>query len=67
MLIPARVNFSLEQVLGMGGYARFVWPAYAVTAIVLIGLLWASLRGWRRQRSLLELLSEGRRARRRHP
>jgi heme exporter protein D len=61
------VTISLEHVVDMGGYARFVWPAYGVTAIVLVGLLWASLRGWRRQRSLLDLLSEGRRARRRNP
>ena len=28
----------------MGGHAGFVWPALAVTAAVLIGLLWVSLR-----------------------
>lgn len=28
----------------MGGYAGFVWPALAVTAAILIGLLWVSLR-----------------------
>lgn len=28
----------------MGGYAGFVWPALTLTASVLVGLLWASLR-----------------------
>ena len=27
---------SLSHFLSMGGYAAFVWPAYAVTLIVLI-------------------------------
>ena len=29
----------------MGGYAVYVWPAYALTAAVLGGLAW---RSWRR-------------------
>ncbi|MGA3305357.1 MAG: heme exporter protein CcmD [Stellaceae bacterium] len=32
----------------MGGYARFVWPAYAVAALVLLGLLFWSLARYRR-------------------
>jgi heme exporter protein D len=37
----------------MGGYAAFVWPAYAVTLLVLGGLLVQSLRQYRaRQREL---------------
>lgn len=31
----------------MGGYAAFVWPAYAVAAVVLGGL---ALHSWRRYR-----------------
>ncbi len=37
----------MEQVrtfLAMGGYGGFVWPAFALTAAVLIGLLVTSLR-----------------------
>ena len=34
----------LATFLDMGGYAAFVWPALALTAAVLVGLLWASLR-----------------------
>ena len=32
----------------MGGYARFVWPAYAVTALIMLGLLAWSLSSYRR-------------------
>jgi heme exporter protein D len=38
--------------LDMGRYALFVWPAYAITAAVLAGLVWDSLarsRRWRRE------------------
>jgi len=40
----------------MGGYAAFVWPAFAVAAAVLIGLLAQSLASYRRrQRELARL------------
>ncbi|MBD9356422.1 heme exporter protein CcmD [Methylomonas albis] len=32
---------SWESFLYMGGYALYVWPAYGVTALVLVGtLIW---------------------------
>jgi len=37
----------MEQVqtfLEMGGYGFFVWPAFALTAVVLIGMLVTTLR-----------------------
>jgi heme exporter protein D len=34
---------ALDHFLAMGGYARFVWPAYGVALIVLGGLLAESL------------------------
>ncbi len=34
----------LTTFLDMGGYAGFGWPALVLTAAVLIGLLWVSLR-----------------------
>lgn len=34
---------SLDQFLAMGGYARFVWPAFGLAVIVLGGLLAESL------------------------
>jgi heme exporter protein D len=52
---------SLDAFLAMGGYARFVWPAYAAAAIVLVGLLIWSLAAYRRcQRELAELQRERR-------
>ncbi len=43
----------MEHFLAMGGYARFVWPAYGVAVLVLIGLLIESVIGYRRaQREL---------------
>jgi heme exporter protein D len=38
---------ALGTYFAMGGYAHYVWPAYALTAIVLGGL---SLFSWRRYR-----------------
>jgi heme exporter protein D len=38
----------------MGGYAGFVWPAYAITAAVLGGL---SVHSWRRYRASCEALA----------
>jgi heme exporter protein D len=34
----------MAEFLAMGGYAAFVWPAYALTAAVLGGLAVASWR-----------------------
>jgi heme exporter protein D len=47
----------------MGGYAAYVWPAYAVAALVLIGLLGASLRDLRRRQEILGRLEALRPAR----
>ncbi|MDG2242685.1 MAG: heme exporter protein CcmD [Rhodospirillaceae bacterium] len=35
---------SLQDILNMGGYAAFVWPAYALAVIGLITLLALSWR-----------------------
>ena len=44
---------SVDHFLAMGGYARFVWPAFAMALIVLGGLLAESLITYRkRQREL---------------
>jgi heme exporter protein D len=50
--------------LEMGGYGAFIWPAYLVTAAVMVGILWASLRTGKRQRELMDVLTSERRARR---
>lgn len=38
---------SVADFLAMGGYAAYVWPAFGLAAVVLIGLTVASLRGLR--------------------
>ena len=40
----------------MGGYAVYVWPAFAISALVLGGLLLASLRGLRARENTLAAL-----------
>ncbi|MBT3306077.1 MAG: heme exporter protein CcmD [Alphaproteobacteria bacterium] len=35
---------NLSAFWDMGGYGHFVWPAYGVVAVVLVGLLVASRR-----------------------
>jgi heme exporter protein D len=46
--------------LKMGGYAAFVWPAYGLTAIVLVGLVVQSLGRYRRSQRELEQLQRAR-------
>ncbi|MGZ4959972.1 MAG: heme exporter protein CcmD [Methylomonas sp.] len=36
---------SLESFLYMGGYAAYVWPAYGITGLVLVGnVVWPVLQ-----------------------
>jgi heme exporter protein D len=46
--------------LAMGGYAAYVWPAFAITAIVMIGLLIETLRTLHRRESELAELESAR-------
>lgn len=49
----------LAHFLAMGGYAAYVWPAYAVTAIGIGGAVALTLREYRRaRRSLRAIESE---------
>jgi len=48
----------------MGGYAAYVWPAYAAAALILAVLLAVSLHGLRRREATLKLLEETRPRRR---
>jgi len=47
---------AIQTFLAMGGYATFVWPAYALAAIVLVGLLAISLRQLRKAEAELAAL-----------
>jgi heme exporter protein D len=40
----------------MGGYAAFIWPAFALTAAVMLGLLLVSRRQWRVRQAELDAL-----------
>jgi heme exporter protein D len=46
--------------LAMGGYAAFVWPAYAAAALILAVLTRQSLNSHRRRQRELEHLQQGR-------
>ncbi len=48
----------------MGGYAAFVWPAYAVTVLALAALLVTALRSLRHAERALAALDGGRTRRR---
>jgi len=54
---------AIQTFLAMGGYAGFVWPAYALAAIVLVGLLALSLRQLRKAEADLAALGLSKRER----
>ncbi len=47
---------SISEFLSMGGYAAFVWPAFGVAVVVLVGLLITSLRTLRANQAALAAL-----------
>ena len=51
---------DLTEFLAMGGYAKFVWPAYGLVVIVLGGLALAAIRRLRRSAVDLALLEAAR-------
>lgn len=57
---------NLAAFLDMGGYARFIWPAYGLAALVMVAVLVSTLRNLRaRERQLAALQDQlpGRRGR----
>ena len=56
---------SVIEFLDMGGYWKFIWPAYGVAALVLGGLLVSTLSTLRRRERILATLDRGRPRRRR--
>ncbi|CAO3408129.1 heme exporter protein CcmD [Azospirillum largimobile] len=55
----------MNDFLHMGGYAAYVWPAYGIAALVLLGLLVATWKGLRNAEATLKALESARPARRR--
>ena len=47
----------------MGGYAAYVWPAYGLAMVVVVGLLVLSVRRLRSAERMLTLLERARRGR----
>ena len=56
---------SLSAFFAMGGYARFVWPAYGIAVVVLAGMALISISAWRRQKRLWDAIEATRPDRRR--
>jgi len=56
---------ALDHFLAMGGYARFVWPAYALAVLVLAAMAVQSYCAWRRQQALWSAFEATRPQRRR--
>ncbi len=51
---------TIGEFLAMGGYAAYVWPALAVSALVMVALLVISLRSLRARQAELDALRAGR-------
>ncbi|PCI38595.1 MAG: heme exporter protein CcmD [Rhodospirillaceae bacterium] len=34
----------MQDFLNMGGYGSYIWPSYGITAVVMLGVLIASLK-----------------------
>ncbi len=47
---------QIESFLAMGGYGAYVWPAYGLTAIVMLTFLITTLRSLRQHRKSLDAL-----------
>ncbi len=46
----------MSEFFTMGGYAVFVWPSYALTAVVMAAVLIASIRGLKETQATFERL-----------
>ena len=47
---------ALATFFDMGGYGLYVWPAYALAAIVMVGMMAASLRALKAREASLRAL-----------
>ena len=59
----------IEAYFAMGGFGAYVWPAFLIAAMVMVGQVVASLRSLRRREAALAEFEAGkkRRARSREP
>jgi heme exporter protein D len=49
---------ELNSFFEMGGYGAFIWPAYGLSAAVLVALLWQSRARLKRSEALLQSLRQ---------
>lgn len=49
----------MSEFFNMGGYAGYIWPAYGVSALVLVGLVIQSLAAYRAASREVESLETG--------
>lgn len=54
---------GMGQFFAMGGYAGYVWPAFAIVLVVMAALWFISDRGWRKSEQTLAALRKNRRQR----
>jgi len=52
---------AIEHFLAMGGYARFVWPAFGLAVLVMGGLVIESLITYRKRQRELAAVEQQRR------
>jgi heme exporter protein D len=46
----------MSEFFDMGGYGAFIWPSYGIAALVMVGLVVASLRSLRANETRLAAL-----------
>ena len=51
----------LSEFLDMGGHGVYIWPAYAIATIVIVGILIQTLRTMRQRERKLKILRQERR------
>lgn len=52
---------AITDFFAMGGHAGYIWPAFAVTLVAMVVLLFTTLRGWRQSEVVLKSLRQERR------
>ncbi len=50
----------IANFLAMGGYAGYVWPAFALAAFVMLGMVVATLRSLRQREAAMAELEKSR-------
>ena len=50
----------MSNFFAMGGYAAFIWPAYGVSAMALVAMIWQSWSAWRSAQKKLQALEDDR-------